>query len=154
MSITSEARTYHISPWRRWVIWFVFGPIILGLLALGVTSGWAQGQAFLFTAACAFVIALPFHFLIDRARLEVSPEGVRLRQTGYQLEALWDNVAELRLDRAREGFVTNAPIPGKGATRLAAFRGVGIAGAPMFSSQQQALLAEQRFIPIEAFAWH
>jgi hypothetical protein len=84
-SSRAEVRVYHVSPWRRWVLWYVFGPLIVGLLFLGLSVGAGERQPFLLTAGLVFLIALPFQFLIDRARLEISTEGVRLKQTGYQL---------------------------------------------------------------------
>lgn len=47
-----------------------------------------------------------------------------------------------------------APLEGAGPERLAALRHVGAFGAPLYDDEQNALLREQRFIPIEAFAWH
>lgn len=135
-------------------MWYLFGPLAAGLFLLGFTSGGGDRQALVATAGILLLIGLPFQLLIDRTRLELSAEGVQLRQTGYKLQASWDDIAELRLERGREGFVTNKPITSSGAKLLAAFRAAGMPGAPLYDARQQALLAEQRFIPIEAFAWH
>lgn len=147
-------RTYHVSPRRRWLIWYVLGPIILGLLIAGLAEGGDEGRALLITAGLVFVIGLPFQLIVDRARLELSPAGVRLRQAGYELRATWDDIADIRLDWGREGFVTREPMTCKGAARLAAFRFVGIPAAPFYDEEQRQLLAQRRFIPFEAFAWH
>jgi len=36
---------------------------------------------------------------------------------------------------------------------MAALRGMGLKGVPLYDEQQQAALAEGRFIPLEAFAY-
>jgi hypothetical protein len=63
-------------------------------------------------------------------------------------------VAGLRLDPRHEGFVTLHPIDGSGAANLAAVRGFGWYYNSIYNEEQQAVMAERRWIPIEAFAWH
>ena len=150
----TEVRTYHVGPWRRWLLWFVLGPIIAGLLLLGAAGGWEEGRPFILTAGLVFLIGLPFQLIVDRARVELSPDGVCLRQTGYTLKAEWSDIVDLSLERGRQGFITREPMDGSGAARLANFRHVGLPGAPLYDEEQRRLLAERRFIPIEAFAWH
>jgi len=150
----NRSRTYFVSPLRRWLLALVLGPIIAFLLILGVSSEPAARPAFLITAALAFLIGLPFHLIVARTRLVFCPTGVQLRQTGYKLAAGWDDIEHLDLTPGREGFVTRAPMAGKGAARLARFRFAGAGGAPLYDDAQQQLLAERRLIPIEAFAWH
>ena len=145
---------YHVSPWRRALLWIVLAPIIGGLLLLGTAEGGAEARPFVITAGLVLLIALPFQLIVDRTRLELSPEGLCLRQTGYRLSARWSDIVDLRLTRGREGFVTREPMVGKGAARLAAFRDVGLRGFELYDAEQQQLLAERRLIPIEAFAWH
>ncbi|HEV2747584.1 MAG TPA: hypothetical protein VGW34_09840 [Allosphingosinicella sp.] len=105
-------------------------------------------------AALLFLIVLPFQIIIDRTRLELSPQGARLRQAGYELAAKWSDIADIRLQRGREGLITAQPMRNGGAARLALFRGVGIPLIPLYDADQRQLLAERRLIPIEAFAWH
>ena len=136
------------------MLWWLMGPIILALVIGGVLFGSAEGKAMLASAGLVFLIMLPFQFILGWTRLEFSPKGVRLRQIGYTLEAPWPEVNGLRLVRGSEGFITNTPIAGKGAARLASLRGIGIRGAPFYDAEQQALLAERRLIPIEAFGWY
>ena len=150
----SQVRTYHVGPVRRWLLWIVIGPILAFLLALGVSSDAADRPAFLLTAGLVFLIALPFHLIVGRTRLVLSPTGAHLWQAGYELAAGWDNIEDLRLTPGREGFVTREPMGGKGAARLARFRFVGARSASLDDDEQQRLLAERRLIPIEAFAWH
>jgi hypothetical protein len=70
------------------------------------------------------------------------------------LSAPWSNIAGLRLERGREGIVTHHPLQGAGAVKLAALRGVGLDYTPMYNEEQRALMAQRRWIPIEAFAWY
>ena len=148
-------RIYHVSPWRRWGLWYVLGPIIVGLLGLGAASTWDEGAPMIVTAGIVFLIAVPFQVIVNRAKLELSPDNARLRQTGYELTADWSAIIDLRLTPGREGFVTREPMTGKGAFVLAQFRGVAILpSAPFYDAEQRDLLAQRRFIPIDAFAWH
>ena len=70
------------------------------------------------------------------------------------LAAPWIDVAGLRLDPRHEGFVTLHPIGGSGAANLAAVRDLGWYYNSIYNEEQQAVMAERRWIPIEAFAWH
>jgi hypothetical protein len=150
----SDIRVYHVSPWRRWLLWYVIAPIILALAIGGAGANSAEGRALLMTAGIVVLIVFPFQLIIDWTRLELSPKRVRLRQFGYTLEAIWPEVTGLRLMRGSEGLITKTPLAGKGAMRLAAVRGFGMRGASLYDAEQQALLAERRLIPIEAFGWH
>jgi hypothetical protein len=151
----SSRHFYHVGPWRRAVPWLIFGPFLLLALATCVFGKTAEDRSVGgILIAILTPIALGTHALISYARLELNPEGVRLRQIGMNMAAPWSDIAGLRLERRREGFVTRNPISGAGAGRLAALRGYGYAGAAMYNEEQQAAMAERRWIPIEAFAWH
>jgi hypothetical protein len=146
---------YHVGPWRRAVPWLVFGPMLV--LAAGVW-GFADSVENRSVGAlvCAILtlLVLGLHVSISYARLELTAEGVRLRQFGMNLAAPWIDVAGLRLDRGHEGFVTLRPISGSGAANLAAVRSLGWYFIPIYNKEQQAVMADRRWIPIEAFAWH
>ncbi|MBP8297059.1 MAG: hypothetical protein KAX84_13175 [Burkholderiales bacterium] len=147
---------YHVGPWRYLWLWLVFGPLALIFLALGLFSEQPGERAPLLIGGALWLL-VPFMvtLLVRMARLEISARGVRLRQIGYRLEAAWPDVAALRLDRGREGFVTARPVGGRGAGLLAAAgRAIPRAGAQFYDDEQQRLLDEHRLIPIEAFAWH
>jgi hypothetical protein len=146
--------SYRVGPLRRWLLWFIFGPVVLGLLVMGLLATGEGAIAFSITGALAFLIALPFQWIIDRTRLELSSSKIRLRHFGFLLETEWENVATMRLDRGREGFITKSPLTGKGADRLARFRGPGAGAAQMYDPEERELLAERRLIPIAPFAWH
>lgn len=150
----NRVRTYHVSPLRRWLLWILIGPLIVLLLVLGLAGNAVDRPAFLVTAGLVFLILLPFQLIVSRTRLVLSETGARLKQTGYELTAGWGEIERLDLTRGREGFVTRAPMAGKGAARLAYFRFVGASSAPLYDEGQRRLLAERRLIPIEAFAWH
>ncbi|HEX8442649.1 MAG TPA: hypothetical protein VF631_03265 [Allosphingosinicella sp.] len=155
-TLTTGVRTYRVSPWRRWALWYVLGPIIVGLMWLRADSGPIEGRAFLITAALVGCIGLACQVIfVDRATLQLSPDGACLRQTGYTLSAQWSDIVDIRLEPGREGFVTRNPMDGRGAGLLASLRGVAVPMGPsLYDAAQQELLAERRFIPIEAFAWH
>jgi hypothetical protein len=96
------------------------------------------------------------HWLVSRARLEVSAAGVKLRQIGYKLETAWTNVEMLRMDKGQDAFVTREPMKSRDAARLSSVRGVafGMGRTPIYDRTARELLFQQRYIPIEAFAWH
>ncbi len=146
---------YHVGPWRRAIPWMVFGPMLV--LTAGLW-GFADSVEIRTVGALVFTIltllVLGMHALISYARLELTAEGVRLRQIGMNLAAPWIDVAGLRLDRGHEGFVTLHPIGGSGAANLAAVRDLGWYYNSLYNQEQQAVMAERRWIPIEAFAWH
>ena len=146
--------SYHVSPLRRWFLWFIFGPILLVLVLAWLLIDDPQAIAFLITAALVLLIALPFQWIIDRTRLELSSKKIWLRHFGFVLDTDWENVEGMRLDRGREGFITKTPLVGKGAERLARFRGPGAGAAQMYDPQERELLGQQRLIPIAPFAWH
>lgn len=153
---TRTVRTYHIGPRRRWLLWYILGPIIVSLILLGTGGEPTELRAFLITAALVGCIGILFQLVIvDRVTLQLSPQGVRLRQAGYTLVAPWSIIVDIRLQPGREGFITREPIDGPGPGVLRRFRGVAVApGLPMYDAEQQRLLSERRFIPIEAFGWH
>jgi hypothetical protein len=154
MSVTvSEPRhVYYVGPWRRWVLAWIFGPVLLGALVMGVLLP-GEGRAI---AGIMFVlilaVALAGQCLIDRSRLVISPAGVVLRQTGCTFESPWANVVEMRLDRGLEAFITREPAGGKGHDLFAASAATG--ALPYIDQRHLTLLDEHRLIPFEAFAWH
>ena len=146
---------YHVGPWRRAIPWMVFGPMLVSAAGLWVFADSVENRsvgALLF--AILTLVVLGLHALISYARFELTAEGVRLRQFGMNLAAPWTEVAGLRLDPGHEGFVTRRPIGGSGAANLEAVRGLGWYFIPIYNEEQQAVMADRRWIPIEAFAWH
>jgi len=146
---------YHVGPWRRAMPWMAFGPMLVLAAGLWVFAGSVENRSIgALVFAILTLMLLGLHALISYARLELTAEGVRLRQIGMNLAAPWIDVAGLRLDRGHEGFVTLHPISGSGAANLAAVRGLGWYFNPIYNEEQQAVMADRRWIPIEAFAWH
>jgi hypothetical protein len=129
------------------------GPaIIAGVFMLG---GSPDDQVVgLSLALCGALMGLFFHLLVSYARLIVTDQGVSLRQVGYHLDAPWGQVERLIRDTGREGFVLSHPMETRSARRLGAFRSQSIGGLSYYDEERKALLAEGRFIPIEAFGWH
>ena len=150
---STTPRIYHVGPWRLAWIWLGCGPIAIGCIALGLFADASVDRAALIAGGAVWLaVLLGITWLVRRARLEISDEGICLRQTGYRLEAKWSDVTELIVERGREGFVTRRPVGGKGAERLAA--AASVSGYSQFDEAQRALLDAHRLIPIEAFAWH
>lgn len=149
---TARPTVYHVSPWRLAWIWIVFGPMVTGCIALGLFADSSiDGQALMLGGAFLLAVLLGITWLVRRARLEISEDGICLRQTGFRLEAKWSDVSQLVGERGREAFVTRRPVGGACANRLAAAASTGYA---QYDEAQQSLLDEHRLIPIEAFAWH
>src|SRR5690606_19601184 len=59
---------------------------------------------------------------------------------------------QILLARGAEGFVTRAPIGGKGAARSATTSQMSLRGVSLYDSDRRNLIAARRFIPIDAFA--
>ena len=145
---------YHVSPWRRWLLWFVIGPMFLVFVIAAVFVPALDARILLTTGGFVFLVVMPFDWIARWTRLELSPSGIRLRQFGYTLDTPWTNILELRLCQGREGLVTKEPMTGKGPAVLASFRGIGVGRTRFYDAEQRELLGQRRFIPIEAFAWY
>lgn len=145
---------YRVSPWRRAVFWCVFAPFLALGLALWIGGDDESTRTAGVTVTLiigAFLVA--WEWLLSRTYVALTVHGVELHQLGMQLRAPWSDVVALSLRRGREGFIVERPLEGRGAARLAALTSIGIGGAPLYDDEQRQRLREQRFIPIEAFAW-
>ncbi len=157
MQTDREILVYHVAPLRRYLVWAIFGPFAAIMAVAGATSTKGGDQlAGWFLAGFLLLLGMGVHWLVSRARLELSTTGVKLRQFGYMLETPWTNVEMLRMDKGQEGFVTREPMKSRGAAHLSSFRGVafGMGRTPIYDRTARELLYQQRYIPIEAFAWH
>lgn len=149
----NAVRSYKISPLRRSVLWWVLGPFILMAL-LFITFAPANQKG---VGIALLLVMSPFlawgHWYMGRVRLELSAQGVTQRHGSLILTAPWTLIERLRVDAGREGFVTREPLEGKAADRLARYSGIWIGGVPHYDPEQQQLMAERRFIPIDPFAY-
>jgi hypothetical protein len=147
----SEVRTYQISPRRRAVLYGCWGIMAVPLVIGGLAS---QEPALTTAGVLVSAIMLPLFWIVLRvARLTLTSEGLEVRQVGASMKTSWTNVAGVRLDRGSEGFVLREPLSSPGAARMADAANVVVRGAPLYDDERRRLLTEQRFIPIEAFAY-
>lgn len=147
-SVSGEQTVYHISPLRRFVMLIVFSPFLLVFAPLMLSAKRGERELGLLMFAFLGTLVLIMQLLfIERAKLTLSPAGVKLKQTGYKLETSWENIAGLRLARGSEAFITGAPMTGKGASLLAWTSNVGVAGAAFYDQQQRGLLQAGQLIP-------
>ncbi|MGI8495240.1 MAG: hypothetical protein ACR2L1_08005 [Pyrinomonadaceae bacterium] len=131
-------KVYHISPLRRFILLIVFTPIFLMLIPLLTSPVARERYAGLFAGAILAANGLIGQFIIDRTKLTISSEGVKLNQTTFSIETTWENIAELRMTPGSERFVTVEPPTGKGLWHIdLLLKGNG-----------------EKSIPIDAFAWH
>ena len=145
-----KTRVYHISIWRYLILWWALGPfLLLGLGLANFSDEKTKGAGIAIVCLMAPFLLL-WHWLARKSRLELSPQGVRLREVGSDLEVAWSEITGLRMDRGHEGFITAQRIEGKGAERLAANAGP----MQMHGERDMQLIGERRFIPIKAFAFH
>lgn len=93
------------------------------------------------------------YFLMRYTRLVLSDDGVKLYQFGYRLETDWSNIAYLDDDSGREGLILLKPMDCSGASTLRSARNLAMKGVGFYNDKQIKLLGEQRFIPIDAFAY-
>lgn len=141
---------YRLRGWRRWLMWWMFGPMLLGGLLLATAGDAGAGAAGAVLMLLAGSVLAGWEWLWRRTTLELSPTGLRLRQLGYTLETAWSNIAGFHADPGHEGFVLAQPLDTAGARRLASFGYL----AGQYTDDQAGWIARQRFIPIEAFGWH
>ena len=146
---------YHVSPLRLWLPTGAFGAGgILLLVSAQLTDDAVMQNALFLTAIFLLVCTCVIYLSVRFARLELTESGVKLRQIGYTLETTWDNIEKLYDARRAEGLVLRRPMDASGAGVLRAFRSTGVgAGIRMYNTEQIQWLAEQRFIPIDAFAY-
>ena len=151
---------YRISPWRQYLAWLTFGPLIAlmwGLALLPPTAGSGNDPrgVLVFFGVVFMIVALVLFKLARDTRMELSPEGVRIQGFGNVLETGWDNVIAVRLKpKGQEGLITARPMSGKGVERFADISGYTVNGVPVYDEEKRILLVEYRFIPIEAFTCH
>ena len=157
MSAADRKQTvYHLGPVRLWLVpgIFVIIGLFFGTLPIfdpGVpdnskTTAFIAGIALLAFAAVMYLI-------LRRTRLVLSADGVTLYQFGYTLETDWDNVAALNDYSGEEGLILHRSMDCPGAVKLSDNRNAQIRGANLFSDEQIQLIAERRFIPLNAFSY-
>lgn len=154
---TGKRVVFHISPWRLNVAWITFAPlIILFLVFAGNVPQSDQGEKEFFWVIAGFfcVMAGCLTLVFRWARLELTAQGVRLRQVGYTLETAWSNINAIGLTRGAEFLVTAQPMTGKGCKRLAAAAQPKKVLAAMYDQGRVDLIIAHRLIPIEPFGWH
>jgi hypothetical protein len=149
---TQAAETiYGPSPRARHImlgVWLLFA---VPLTLLGLVE---REPAMLLAVAILSAIMLPiFWFVLRAAKLILTDSGIELRQVGARVSTPWSNIAAIRTQSRMEGLVLHQPMSGKGAERLAAVSGFSAGGAPMYDEERRRLLYEQRFIPLDGFAY-
>jgi hypothetical protein len=145
---------YGLRGWRRWLMWWLFGPLVAAgaVMVLPADEGTRMAGAVLLMVGLVTLCA--WEWLLRRTVLQLSADGLQLRQLGYTLQTPWSNVTGFHAEPGRQGFILLQPLDGPGARRLAFFSGTSVLGAPLYQGPQAELLAARRFIPVEAFAWH
>ena len=157
MQSDEEILVYHVGgPLRRYMAWVIFGPFAVGMAVVGVTSKGGDQFAGWATAGFLLLFGMGVHWLVSRARLELSVAGLKLRQVGYTLETCWTNVESLRMGQGTGSLCDQGADEEPGAAKLSSMRGVafGFGRMPIYDRTARELLFQQRYIPIEAFAWH
>ena len=98
--------------------------------------------------------ALFVWFCIWYPRLTVSTKGIEVRGTGGfgSISIPWTLIERLRLDPGSEALVLSEPLNTKYTRSLRNWSGLTYRGAQFYSAEQQALMADERYIPLEAYA--
>ncbi len=159
MNVAARKETvYHLSPLRLWLVpgIFLIFPVFMFWLILGdPESGTPDTRRLAIYIGIFFVaLAVVMYLILRYTRLMLSAEGVKLYQLGYKLETGWDNVAYLYDEGfGSQGLVLHRPMDCPGARTLSRARNVAVEGVNFYSDEQIQLIAERRFIPIDAFAY-
>jgi len=153
-SAGNSNKVYHISPLRQWIVPGIFLAFAIFLLTLSLSDDGtpATRKLGMFMALGSVGFALVMLLIMRRTRLECSDDGIKLHQFGYKLETDWNNIAYLQDGPGPQGLVLHRPMECAGARTLAAHRHANINNINFYSDDQIQLLAEHRFIPIDAFA--
>ncbi len=146
----SPEQCYRLRGWRRWLMRWLFGPVLVTGLLLARSPEADAAIAGSVLALVGGTLLAGWEWLGRRTSLEVTATGLRLRQVGCALDTPWCNVIGFHARRGNEGFVLAEPLRTPGARRLAFCSGL----AGLHDGTQADRIAECRFIPIEAFAWH
>lgn len=146
----AKDQPYRLRSWRRWLMWWMFLPMLLVGLLMAMSGDAGANAAGAVLMLMAGTVLAGWEWLWRRTVLELCATGPRLRQLGYTLETPWSNVAGLHIEPGREGFVLLQPLDTPDARRLASYGGL----YGQYAGNQANWIAQQRFIPIEAFAWH
>lgn len=147
---TPLQQRYRLRGWRRWLMWWMFAPLLAGGLLLAISGDAGAGAAGAVLMTVAGAVLAGWEWIWRRTTLEITATGVRLRQLGYTLETPWSNIAGFHAESGHEGFVLAKPLDTADARRLASFGGL----SGQYASHQMVWIANQCFIPIEAFSWH
>lgn len=141
---------YRLRGWRRWLMWWMFAPLLAGGLLLVISGDAGAGAAGAVLMLVASAVLAGWEWIWRRTTLELTPAGVRLRQIGYTLETPWSNIAGFHAEAGHEGFVLAKPLNTADARRLAFFGSL----SGQYATDQMGWITERCFIPIEAFGWH
>jgi hypothetical protein len=162
MNVAARKRTvYHISPLRLWLVpaMFIIFAIFMLTLAGSDTGTPDTRKIAIYMGIFFLAFAAVIYLILRRTRLVLSAESAKLYQFGYQLETDWDNIAYIYDEPGAEGLVLRRPMDCLGASTLSRFRNVESPGGEFsgggrfYSPEQIQLIAERRFIPIDAFAY-
>lgn len=141
---------YRLRGWRRWLMCWMFSPMLLIGLLMAISGDAGASAAGAVLMLMAGTILAGWEWLWRRTVLELSATGPRLRQLGYALQTPWSNIAGLHTEPGREGLILIQPLDTPGARRLASYGAL----YGQYAGDQASWIAHQRFIPIDAFAWH
>ena len=101
-----KPRVYHISIRRYLILWWALGPFLLLGLGLAIFSGEKTKSAGIAIVCLMVPFFVLWHWLVRKSRLEISSQGVRLREVSGDLEIAWPEITGLRMERGHEGFIT------------------------------------------------
>lgn len=154
--ISGKRVVYHISPLRFWLVPGLF--LVLAGLVFVMVFGDSRAdrpetkEVAVYMGLFFLAFAIVAYFLMRYTRLVLSPEGVKLYQFGYRLETMWNNIDYLD-DSEIQGLVLRRSMECSEAYTLSNARNLAINGEAFYTGEQIRLLAERRFIPLNAFAY-
>jgi hypothetical protein len=145
---------YRLSPLRR----VILDGVAVALLALPAGILIANPMA-IGVAGLIFLCLLPTLFILLFTawypRLTVSSEGIRVRGAiGYSsLLIPWNDIERVSLRANKEGLILHQPLESRAAARWKNWSGVRFFGSSMFDDEQQRYINQQRYVPIQIFAY-
>ena len=145
---------YRMSPVRRAILDGVALALLAVPAAIFIANPRVSGGAVLIFLCLSPTIAILL-FSAWYPRLTLSAEGIRARGAiGYSsILVPWHNVERVWLRANKEGLILRAPLQNRAANRWKNWTGISYMGARLFDDEQQRYINEQRYLPLQIFAY-
>ncbi|MBS0208689.1 MAG: hypothetical protein JSS27_07020 [Planctomycetes bacterium] len=158
-STSGSERGYGISPALVATCLAIVGALLLMPLGLAVAAVMSENNSTLGAAiVVALVISPAVAFILWAAlgsRMWIRPDGIKLRGTlGFSSQLVpWSSIERILWQPGKEGIVLREPMTDPASRHMRNWAGVRINGMQFYDAEQQALIAQQRYLILKGFAY-